>query len=168
MDFDLLYNDEPLTIRAELKKDKLVLIDGEDKSEFSYFSLNRATHLVMANGKNHRVIAIKDGETVYVSTPGGEFTFTMPAAADGDSFSDTGEAAGDKSKLVPPMPGKVVKVLVTEGQRVRPKEKLVIVEAMKMENPLVAPYDAEVLKVNCTEGQLVDTENILVELKEIE
>ncbi len=167
MDFDLIYDGEPLTIRAEVKKDTLVLIDGEDKREFSYFSLDLAMHLLMINGKNQRVIAVRNGETVYVSTPGGEFTFKLPAVADSDSFADSGGPGGDKSKLIPPMPGKVVKVLVKEGQKVRPKEKLVIVEAMKMENPLVAPYDAEVVKVNCEEGQLVDTENVLVELKEI-
>jgi len=168
MDFELTHNDEPLTIRAEVKKDRLVLLDGENKHEFAYVSLDAATHLLTANGRNQRVIAVKDRETVYVSTPSGEFTFKLPATANGDTFGEAGGAGGDKSKLVPPMPGKVVKVLVTVGQKVRPKEKLVIVEAMKMENPLVAPYDAEVVKVNCTEGQLVDTEHILIELKELE
>ncbi|MFC1475977.1 biotin/lipoyl-containing protein [Candidatus Zixiibacteriota bacterium] len=168
MDFDLLHNDEPLTIHADVKKDRLLLIDGDARIEYLYFSLDGATHLVTADGKNRRLIAVRNGETVYVSTPGGEFTFKLPATADGDTFADAGGPGGDKSKLVPPMPGKVVKVLVTAGQKVRPKEKLVIVEAMKMENPLVAPYDAMVVKVNCEEGQLVDTENVLVELKEIE
>jgi acetyl/propionyl-CoA carboxylase alpha subunit len=167
MDFDVLHNDEPLTIRAELTKDKLVLTDGERTREFTYLALDGVTYLVTAGGKNRRLIAVRNGDTVYVSTPGGEFTFTRPASADGDSFADTGGSGGDKSKLVPPMPGKVVKVLVKPGQKVRPKEKLVIVEAMKMENPLVAPYDAEVVKVNCAEGQLVDTEHVLVELKEL-
>ena len=62
------------------------------------------------------------------------------------------------------MPGKIVKVLVQPGDKVEPKQKLVIVEAMKMENPLVAPFSAEILKVNCSSGQLVDTETVLVEL----
>jgi len=167
MDFDLIHNDERMTIRAEVKKDRLALADGKRTIEYVYCTLDTVTHVLQSAGKSRRVIAVKDREAVYVSTPGGEFTFKLPAAADGDTFSDDGGPAGDKSKLVPPMPGKVVKVLVTVGQKVRPREKLVIVEAMKMENPLVAPYDAEVVKVNCVEGQLVDTERVLVELKEI-
>jgi biotin carboxyl carrier protein len=168
MDFDLICNDEHITISAEVGKDRLAIKDGDTTREYTFYSLDAATHVLQANGLNQRVIAVKDRETVFVSTPGGEFTFKLPAAADGDTFGDDSGPAGDKSKLVPPMPGKVVKVLVAVGQKVRPKEKLVIVEAMKMENPLVAPYDAEVVKVNCAEGQLVDTEHVLIELKQIE
>jgi len=168
MEFDLLFDDEPLTIRADIKNNSIQLIDGETKTDYSFFSLDHATYLVKVNGKIYRLAAIKDGDAVYVSTPGGDYRFPLAPTGDSDSFSGESGGLGDKSKVAPPMPGKVVKVLVTEGQTVRPKEKLVIVEAMKMENPLVAPYDAEVVKVNCSEGQLVDTEDILVELKKIE
>jgi len=167
MDFDLLYKDEPLAIRAEIRKNSVVLLDGERRTEFVHVSLDSATYLITANGKNYRLVAVKDGNTVYVSTPDGDFTFVLPATGDGDTFADEDGMHGDKSKILPPMPGKVVKVLVEEGQTVHAKEKLVIVEAMKMENPLVAPYPAEVIKVNCTEGQLVDTEEVLVELKKL-
>jgi|GEM_PF-378961 len=167
MDFDLRYKDEPLTIRAEIKKDAVVLIDGEDKTEFSYFPLDHATYLITANGKNYRLVAVKDAETVYISTPGGDFTFDLAPAGDSETFAGEHGPHGDRSKVFPSMPGKVVKVLVQQGQTVRQKEKLVIVEAMKMENPLVAPYAAKVVKVYCAEGQLVDTEDVLVELKEI-
>jgi biotin carboxyl carrier protein len=168
MDFDLVYNDEPLTIRADVKNDSIQLIDGETKTEFSIFSLDQSTYLVKVNSRIYRLAAVKEGNAVFVSTPGGDFRFALAPTGDNDSFSGESGVHGDKSRIFPPMPGKVVKVLVTAGQKVRPKEKLVIVEAMKMENPLVAPYDAEVVKVNCTEGQLVDTEDLLVELKKAE
>ena len=167
MDFDLQYNDEPLTICAEIKNDVVLLTDGDNKTEYSYFALDQANYLIRVNGRNYRLAVVKDKERVFVSAPGGDFVFKLAATGDSDSFADEGGTQGDKSKVLPSMPGKVVKVLVTKGQTVRKKEKLVIVEAMKMENPLVAPYPAEVVQVNCTEGQLVDTEDVLVELKEL-
>jgi biotin carboxyl carrier protein len=57
---------------------------------------------------------------------------------------------------------------VKEGDQVEPKQRLVIVEAMKMENPVVAPFKAEVVKINCSEGQPVDADTLLIELNEIE
>lgn len=168
MDFELIYHDEPLTIRAEVKKDSVSVLDGEQKIEFAYTSPTDRTYLLSRDGKNQRVIAVKENETIYIATPKGQYIFRLPATGDQDTFAGEGGPHGDKSKLLPPMPGKVVKVFVTIGQKVRAKEKLVIVEAMKMENPVVAPYDAEVVKVNCSEGQLVDTEEVLVELKELE
>jgi len=166
MDFDLVYQDQPLTIHAEVRNDAVVLIDGGRKREFRYLALDPATYVVFDNGKTRRLIAVKDGGVVYICTPGGEFVFHPAPATDDDTFVGEHGPHGDKSKLFPPMPGKVVKVLVREGDKVGKKQKLVIVEAMKMENPVVAPFAAEVVRVNCAEGQLVDTENVLIELKE--
>ncbi len=168
MDFEFVHNDERLTVRAEVGKNSIRVVDGDSEISYDFFSADGSLFTISANGKATRVVAVKDGETIYVSTPGGDFQFRLPPSVDGDTFSEAGGGSGDKSKLVAPMPGKVVKVLVEEGQAVTEKEKLVIVEAMKMENPLVAPYPAQVVKINCEEGQLVDTEIILVELKELE
>jgi acetyl/propionyl-CoA carboxylase alpha subunit len=39
------------------------------------------------------------------------------------------------------MPGVVIRVLASEGDRVEPRQPLVVLEAMKMETPLVSPYE---------------------------
>ena len=46
------------------------------------------------------------------------------------------------------MPGTVIKVLVGEGDRVQPRQPLVVLEAMKMETPVVSPYEAVVRAVH--------------------
>jgi biotin carboxyl carrier protein len=55
-----------------------------------------------------------------------------------------------------PMPGKVVKVLVKEGDEVEPGRPLVVVEAMKMENELVAEIAGTVKKVHVSPGDAVE------------
>jgi biotin carboxyl carrier protein len=56
-----------------------------------------------------------------------------------------------------PMPGKVVKVLVKEGDAVKSGAGVAVVEAMKMENELRAPRDGKVIRVVVKEGQAVES-----------
>lgn len=58
--------------------------------------------------------------------------------------------------IASPMPGKVVAVLVEEGQQVVKGQGLVVVEAMKMENELKAPRDGVVKNLSATVGSPVD------------
>lgn len=73
--------------------------------------------------------------------------------------------AGEKDKVYAPMPGKVVKLMVKVGDPVKANQQLVIVEAMKMENPVLAAADGTVKEVNFKEGDQVDTESAIVELE---
>jgi acetyl/propionyl-CoA carboxylase alpha subunit len=74
--------------------------------------------------------------------------------------------AGEQSALTAPMPGTVIRVLVAEGDRVAPRQPLVVLEAMKMETPLVSPYEAVVRSVRVSEGDRVAGGALLVELEE--
>jgi biotin carboxyl carrier protein len=63
-----------------------------------------------------------------------------------------------------PMPGKVFKVNVKEGDDVKEGDVLCVVEAMKMENNIKAMTSAKVAKVFVNEDDKVDVKNILIEL----
>lgn len=64
-----------------------------------------------------------------------------------------------------PMPGLIVKVLVSEGESVKKGDKVVILEAMKMENALSSPVSGIIKKVFATEGKTVEKDAILVEIQ---
>ena len=64
------------------------------------------------------------------------------------------------------MPGTVIRVLVAEGDRVQPRQPLVVLEAMKMETPVVSPYEAVVRAVHVTDGDRVTGGQLLVDLEE--
>jgi glutaconyl-CoA/methylmalonyl-CoA decarboxylase subunit gamma len=74
-----------------------------------------------------------------------------------------GGAAGDQV-LKSPMPGRVLKVLVNEGDEVERGAPLVVVEAMKMENELRAAGSAKIVKVFVKPGQTVEGGAKLVQL----
>jgi acetyl/propionyl-CoA carboxylase alpha subunit len=86
---------------------------------------------------------------------------------DADSVSRE-HASGDAehSDLAAPMPGTVIKVAVAPGDRVQPRQTLVVLEAMKMETPVVSPYEAVVSAVHVREGDRVAGGALLVELEE--
>lgn len=66
------------------------------------------------------------------------------------------DAAQGPARLVAPMPGKVVRVLVSAGDTVAVRQGVVVVEAMKMENELRAPRAGVVADVFVQEGALVE------------
>jgi pyruvate carboxylase subunit B len=62
------------------------------------------------------------------------------------------------------MPGRIVRVLVSEGDTVTTGMPLVVVEAMKMENEIKSPRDGIVTRVAIGAGDLVEARAVLVEL----
>jgi glutaconyl-CoA/methylmalonyl-CoA decarboxylase subunit gamma len=71
---------------------------------------------------------------------------------------------GGAGMVTSPMPGRVLKLLVAEGDEVAAGASLVVVEAMKMENELSAARAGKVLKVFVVAGQKVESGARLVEI----
>ena len=99
----------------------------------------------------------------------GGWRLNLPAAAtarppDVDDAAHAHAAAGGESALSAPMPGTVLRVLVRPGDRVAPRQHLLVLEAMKMETPIVAPYGSVVKAVHVVEGDRVAGGALLVEL----
>jgi|SRR5688572_6378617 len=69
---------------------------------------------------------------------------------------------GGPQRVVAPMPGKIVRVLVKTGDQVKAKQGLVVVEAMKMENELRAARDGRVRELSVAEGQSVEAGTVLL------
>ncbi len=67
-----------------------------------------------------------------------------------------GASATGKASLTSPMPGKIVRVLVSAGDEVVANQSLLIVEAMKMQNEVLAPRAGKVTEVRVVEGQTVN------------
>ena len=69
---------------------------------------------------------------------------------------DTGTA-----RIISPMPGKVVRVLVEPGARVEAGEGIVVVEAMKMQNEMKSPKAGVVASINAAAGATVTAGDVL-------
>ena len=69
----------------------------------------------------------------------------------------SGKGSAGKAMLTSPMPGKVVKLLVTEGQEVAAGQGVIVVEAMKMENELKSALAGKVKEIFVAEGEVVES-----------
>lgn len=64
-----------------------------------------------------------------------------------------------------PMPGLVLEIAVTEGQELKEGDKVLILEAMKMENSIMMHTDARIKKIVVKTGQAVEKGQVLAELE---
>jgi len=67
-------------------------------------------------------------------------------------------------KVKSPLPGSVIKVLVSEGQSVKRGDTLLTLESMKMENAIMAENDGVVKQIAVTPGQNVMQDDLLIVL----
>jgi 3-methylcrotonyl-CoA carboxylase alpha subunit len=107
-------------------------------------------------------IYVLDAETVILTERGKCFHLTLrpPVGAAG--------GAASSGSILSPMPGKVIAVDVAAGQAVTKGQKLLTLEAMKMEHSLVAPFDGVVAELNASEGAQVQVEALLVRIEAAE
>ncbi|MEM6585640.1 MAG: biotin/lipoyl-containing protein, partial [Pseudomonadota bacterium] len=73
----------------------------------------------------------------------------------------TGQASAADGAILAPMPGKVIAVDVSEGDTVTAGQRLMVLEAMKMEHALTAPFDGTVTGLEASEGGQVQVEAVL-------
>jgi biotin carboxyl carrier protein len=89
----------------------------------------------------------------------------VPVALNGRRRSgrkeEGGHAGSGPQRLLAPMPGKVVRVLVNKGDAVRARQPMVVIEAMKMENELRSGRDGIVLELPAAGGQSVEAGTLL-------
>jgi 3-methylcrotonyl-CoA carboxylase alpha subunit len=106
-----------------------------------------------------------DGLEVRISLHGTAYELSKPCPPDVDTIGGSAAevaAAG----LTAPMPGTVVKVLVEEGEEVGEGQLLLVLEAMKMEQPVRAPHAGRVASLPYGEGDLVPGGAVLAQIEE--
>lgn len=101
-----------------------------------------------------------EGLTVTVGIAGQLFTDRQQT----ESWQESSSSANDR-QLYAPVPGKVVKVSVQEGDKLNDGDVCLIIESMKMEFPIKTQGDNIVDKIHVTINDLVTADQLLVELK---
>lgn len=87
-----------------------------------------------------------------------------PAPAPAPAAPKAADVPAGGKKVVSPLPGSIIKVVVAEGQAVKKGDLLLTLESMKMENSVLAECDGTVTKIAVTAGQNVMQDDLLVVL----
>lgn len=114
------------------------------------------------DGKSIEVLAQKVAGTLWVHHQGETFSYSPQISEQGQG-SDS--SSGDPTKIVAPMPGKIIKLLKTTGDLVEEGETIVVMEAMKMEYNLKALQPMKVSQISCQENETVNLGHVLVRLE---
>ena len=80
----------------------------------------------------------------------------------------TGHHSAHDGDILAPMPGKVIAVDVAQGQTVTAGQRLMVLEAMKMEHALTAPFDGTVTGLSVSAGSQVQVEALLARVEKAE
>ena len=113
---------------------------------------------LVIDGGVRQAVVVRQCDRVLVAVDGRAHVFGL-----GEAPRRASRAAG-ASVVVAPMPGKVVRVLVSAGDRVEPGQALVVLEAMKMETMLRAEIAGTVSAIGAEPEAMVDAGVVLVEL----
>jgi biotin carboxyl carrier protein len=97
------------------------------------------------------------GEECEVLIAGDCYKFTLVNEQRKAMLRAGGKSAVGKAMVVSPMPGKVVKLLVREGEEVKTDQGVIVVEAMKMENELKSAITGKVKEIFVKEGEVVES-----------
>lgn len=135
-----------------------VAIDGREVAA-RVATMPDGSAMVELGGRRVRVAGARRRASIAVAAGPYAAEFVM---VEGRSAHRTGGLAAPEVDA--PMPGKVLKVLVAEGQPVEHGDPLIVLEAMKMETTLYAESPAIVAKICVVAGQMVDHGARLVEL----
>jgi acetyl-CoA/propionyl-CoA carboxylase biotin carboxyl carrier protein len=106
---------------------------------------------VTVDGVTRHYAVAEDGPTVWIGRDGQAWAVREQETADVAAAAH----AGDGGPVTSPMPGTVTIVDVTDGERVTAGQRVVVVEAMKMEHALVAPVDGVVRDLRARAGATV-------------
>ena len=151
---------QDLEIARERDGGYAILLDGREH-RFEIDELGRDTIRFQTNGVMESARFFRDGDWLHILHRGvtlavRDLTLAAPAAT---------AATGSDGKVRAAMNGRVVAVLVKQGERVEAGQPVMTLEAMKMEHVHTAPISGTIAAIDIAEGEQVTTGKLVVEIE---
>jgi len=151
---------QDLEIARERDGGYAILLDGREH-RFEIDELGRDTIRFQTNGVMESARFFRDGDWLHILHRGvtlavRDLTLAAPAAT---------AATGSDGKVRAAMNGRVVAVLVKQGERVAAGQPVMTLEAMKMEHVHTAPISGTIAAIDIAEGEQVTTGKLVVEIE---
>ncbi len=126
--------------------------------------ISPGVYSILLDGRSYevRVAPVPGGGRLYIQTGEEEFSAEVFDPRAWRSRRQGVLEAEGRQQVSAPMPGKVVRVLVRQGDRVEAGQGLLVVEAMKMQNEIRSPKTGVVERLLVAEGQAVNAGEVLL------
>jgi biotin carboxyl carrier protein len=129
------------------------------------FILDEGSYSLLIDGSSFDVTVHRVLSHYQVTVNGTTFEVALRDPKQLRHQAGAGEKSAGPASVTAPMPGKLVRLLVTEGDSVKEGQGVVVVEAMKMQNELKAPKYGTVQRVCVVEGQAVNAGEVLLTIQ---
>jgi|ETNmetMinimDraft_26_1059896.scaffolds.fasta_scaffold61395_1 biotin carboxyl carrier protein len=170
MKFDLLLDGKTYEVELNIGKTVVVKLDGVtykaelDRTEKDIYILLNGTksHVrftgshVSVDGHRHMV----EVKNLRRGMP--HWSNTLKEVEEDATHSSSLEEPRGEGVVYPPMPGRVIAINVSEGDRVNIGSPILILEAMKMQNELCSKWNGEVREIKVTVGDMVESGDVLM------
>ena len=133
---------------------------GDKTLDLDLVKIGASDLSVLVDGVSHDIGLEKTPEGFAVLVRGDRFDVDLKDAVKGEALGKV--AHKGPLRLTAPMPGKIVKVLVSVGETVEAGRGVLVMEAMKMENELKAARAGVVQEIKVKEGQAVEMGALLL------
>ncbi len=161
---EVLYDEEPILVEVD-SIDNNNYIFNIDNNEYKCILKEYSDDFIRLNINSHcqKMYISEDGENgTIVNTNSFAFKLKRVDILYDTDFFISEDEAGKGNIVKSPMPGKVIKIDVNIGDEVKKGSRLLVVEAMKMENNITAPRDGKIAGIGTKEGEMVDGNTSLV------
>ena len=159
MNFTFWHENKEFRLHLEEKGANDILVSlGKKTYRVSVEFLGPDEVLLNIDGKVHNVI-INSNSFSYSVYVGGKF-FKIDKKSVSQILGKKG-ARPKKRDIKTSMPGRIVKVFVQEGEKVKEGQPVLVLEAMKMQNEIKAPHSGIMTKINPRAGESVEAGTLL-------
>ena len=155
-DFIVTYNGKKRSVK--IHQDTLVNIDGEEK-EVEFSKVNDYSYLLKIDNKTYSITTTKlNGEEYGFLVDGHYFETAVRTSLQEkvNEFLLKKQKQSHHDSINAPMPGSILKIKKSEGDKVEIGESVAVLEAMKMENDLRSPASGIIKNVLVEEGDSVE------------
>lgn len=153
--------DVEFTLEKTGESSAVLSLDGKDYV-LDIANVGGRDYSLLYQGRSFAIGLVSQGEKLQASWQGETAILKLIDEKKMRRKGGSGSAAAESGNVVSPMPGRVVKVHVTPGQKVATGDGIAVVEAMKMENEFKSPKDGVVKDVRVKVGDSVEGGAVLV------
>jgi biotin carboxyl carrier protein len=154
MKLDVVVNGQPRELRLESSRFEY---NGVAK-DYAMEASGPGIYSILIDGRSYQATVLAPG-TIQVNDR--VFSIEVFDPRELRARSSAGASHG-RQDIVAPMPGKVVRVLVSVGDAIEAGQGLIVVEAMKMQNEMKSPKAGRVVEIKTKDGATVAAGEILV------
>jgi len=149
----------PLDENVKIKGRKMDIRIFEDPDGFSYLIWKNHKYQVDILEKNQNKYTIMINGVWYY------FSIETPISFKRRKYLSKSGTSSRVEKIIAPMPGKILDIMVEENADVKQGEAVIILEAMKMQNEILANISGKVKKIHIRQNDSVMKDDILIEIE---